>query len=116
MHISEGHREQDLRRSSRDQHPGNTESLQGDLPCTEGQTGQAALEKAKLFLGKAGLEINETQQGQMRPSRFVPQHRCGRSSSRSWDRWRQGALGAKCPLRMPWVRTDLAESRGTSVS
>ena len=74
MLVGEVHRERDLKRSSRVHSSragisselkwtGSTESLQGDLPCSEGQSGQAALEKAKLCVGKARLEINETQQG-----------------------------------------------------
>lgn len=79
----EVHQEQDLERSGRAHSPragisgepkwtGSVESLQGDLPGSKGQSGQAALEKAKLCLGKARLEINETQQGYLGPSRFVP--------------------------------------------
>lgn len=74
MLVGEVHREQDLKRSGRVQSSrvrissepkwiGSLESLQGDLPCSEGQAGRAALEKAKPCVGKANLEINETQQG-----------------------------------------------------
>lgn len=70
MLLSDVHQDQDLKRRSRAHssragidHPSTQmdrehEQPPNDLLCSEGQCGQAALEK-----GKARLELNETQQG-----------------------------------------------------